>query len=513
MKSFVTKILMVAGLISLVPFFSYAASLSCFTDYTGYLTGENITFTASIEGSVDTFEWNSVPGTDTYITSFGVGSHDVTVTASSTDGLLSDTCTVNIYDAAGAPGAPGAPTISESDVSCSVDNDMAPIGQDVIWTSSFSGPLGPYTITWEGTDSKSGNGEIFTTTYNTPFKKYAWITNVTSRYGADTSTHDLINKKINCINSVDIIPAAYSNPENLVVTGTCSALNTDVHVNDSVTWDASNLIVNGSVDQYELVWTDASDNSNMGTGTSTSKVYSSTGEKSAYVTVVDGARTVPISCSNTVTVSNRSDGGSSHNNNNDDDNATSTASTTPSTATSTATSTNSTASSTPNNDANGNGIDDSLEGGNDSNDNGGYNVIDGYIYNRDQNPGTYSEDVANLQSRLTEEGFYNGLIGGFFGPATEQALKDYQKANGLTETGILDAATRFILNSRFDSIASTTTINDIPSKIYNLSASAIGALQAAYDFIGGKLFSTLLALIIIVVTSILYLKPRFTKEK
>lgn len=77
-----------------------------------------------------------------------------------------------------------------------------------------------------------------------------------------------------------------------------------------------------------------------------------------------------------------------------------------------------------------------------------YVISDGYVFNADQNPGTYSESVANLQNRLIKEGYFNGIAGGFFGPATEQALKVYQKAKGINETGILDANTRLKLNAK-----------------------------------------------------------------
>ena len=76
-----------------------------------------------------------------------------------------------------------------------------------------------------------------------------------------------------------------------------------------------------------------------------------------------------------------------------------------------------------------------------------YVIFDNYVYTRNQCPDTYSEDIANLQDRLTDEGYYNGLIGGFCGNSTMQAIKEYQKVNGLTENGILDEETRAKLNS------------------------------------------------------------------
>ena len=76
------------------------------------------------------------------------------------------------------------------------------------------------------------------------------------------------------------------------------------------------------------------------------------------------------------------------------------------------------------------------------------NVSGQFIFNEDKNPGTYGESVSQLQARLAKEGYFNGIVGGFFGPATEQALKLYQKAKGLPETGILDLKTRAKLNGK-----------------------------------------------------------------
>jgi peptidoglycan hydrolase-like protein with peptidoglycan-binding domain len=58
-----------------------------------------------------------------------------------------------------------------------------------------------------------------------------------------------------------------------------------------------------------------------------------------------------------------------------------------------------------------------------------------------QNPSS-GADVKTLQKFLTEQGFdarYQGKFDGDFGRGTESALKAYQKANGLNETGILSA--------------------------------------------------------------------------
>lgn len=71
-----------------------------------------------------------------------------------------------------------------------------------------------------------------------------------------------------------------------------------------------------------------------------------------------------------------------------------------------------------------------------------------FVFTLDIDPGTYGESVTELQKRLTQDGYFKGLAGGFFGPATELALKEYQKANGIPDTGKIDSATRAKLNAK-----------------------------------------------------------------
>jgi hypothetical protein len=54
----------------------------------------------------------------------------------------------------------------------------------------------------------------------------------------------------------------------------------------------------------------------------------------------------------------------------------------------------------------------------------------------------------NVQSRLADLGYYpSEYIDGWFGPVTEQAVRDFQAANGLEVTGEVDAATLEAMNS------------------------------------------------------------------
>ena len=56
--------------------------------------------------------------------------------------------------------------------------------------------------------------------------------------------------------------------------------------------------------------------------------------------------------------------------------------------------------------------------------------------------GRFGDDVVSLQEKLISAGFTpKGGADGYFGPATEAALKAYQEAEGLAVSGIADELT------------------------------------------------------------------------
>jgi len=65
---------------------------------------------------------------------------------------------------------------------------------------------------------------------------------------------------------------------------------------------------------------------------------------------------------------------------------------------------------------------------------------DGPIYasNPDYDP---AQVVANVQSALQQQGYYQGDIDGILGPQTRAALAEYQSAQGLEPTGLVDQPT------------------------------------------------------------------------
>lgn len=62
-------------------------------------------------------------------------------------------------------------------------------------------------------------------------------------------------------------------------------------------------------------------------------------------------------------------------------------------------------------------------------------------------PGTVSDRVIPLQTRLNELGYYSFKIDGNYGPKTKEAVQYFQKVSGLTANGIADVQTQEILFS------------------------------------------------------------------
>lgn len=62
--------------------------------------------------------------------------------------------------------------------------------------------------------------------------------------------------------------------------------------------------------------------------------------------------------------------------------------------------------------------------------------------------GSEGKEVTELQKRLVDGGYLNAKPNGYFGPATEKAVKAYQKATGISQLGNVGPATRSALNGQ-----------------------------------------------------------------
>jgi hypothetical protein len=68
-----------------------------------------------------------------------------------------------------------------------------------------------------------------------------------------------------------------------------------------------------------------------------------------------------------------------------------------------------------------------------------YYAYDGPIYAYNNLPP--DQVIANVQTALQEQGYYQGEVDGVLGPQTSAAIADYQRANGLPETAAIDQPT------------------------------------------------------------------------
>ena len=68
--------------------------------------------------------------------------------------------------------------------------------------------------------------------------------------------------------------------------------------------------------------------------------------------------------------------------------------------------------------------------------------------------------VQQVQTRLKQQGVYNGNIDGVWGPATAGAVRNYQNSHGMNPTGQLDTQTIAALN--LDGAGNRSDIADPP---------------------------------------------------
>jgi peptidoglycan hydrolase-like protein with peptidoglycan-binding domain len=73
----------------------------------------------------------------------------------------------------------------------------------------------------------------------------------------------------------------------------------------------------------------------------------------------------------------------------------------------------------------------------------------GFVFNHFMGVGDDDEpDVLELQKKLMQLGYLSAAPTGYYGGATETAVKKFQRANGLPETGYVNRATRTVLNQK-----------------------------------------------------------------
>ncbi len=77
-----------------------------------------------------------------------------------------------------------------------------------------------------------------------------------------------------------------------------------------------------------------------------------------------------------------------------------------------------------------------------------------FRFTEDLSEGMQSDNVTELQNRLTSEGVYSGPVTGYFGSLTLAGVKEYQAKHSLPTTGFVGPMTRAELNAALTSAAS-----------------------------------------------------------
>jgi peptidoglycan hydrolase-like protein with peptidoglycan-binding domain len=93
--------------------------------------------------------------------------------------------------------------------------------------------------------------------------------------------------------------------------------------------------------------------------------------------------------------------------------------------------------------------------------------------------GSNDPDVGPLQSLLASLGFFHSPITGYFGPITQQALKNYQTSRHIAPVGQVGPQTRAALNSEQTPTTPQSTPTTVPQFTRDLSFGSVGADVAA----------------------------------
>ncbi|SDK15336.1 spore cortex-lytic enzyme [Natronincola ferrireducens] len=81
------------------------------------------------------------------------------------------------------------------------------------------------------------------------------------------------------------------------------------------------------------------------------------------------------------------------------------------------------------------------------------------IYAQNLAWGSSGAEVTDLQNRLSRWGYYDGAISGTFGPQTYEAVRFFQRRNGLTVDGVVGPQTRAALGMPTKAAAPTTPVS------------------------------------------------------
>ncbi len=307
-------------------------SVSCYPTPTTANVGSSVSWGSSVSGgSGSTYiSWSGSEGLYGNGSSISksysyAGSKNASITVTSGSQTVSQNCsgTVTVHDYTSNYSTPvyhyntpvvysppviySSPTYyySPLTVSCRSNTTFTPVGSYVTWTAYPSGGYNNnygayqnYSYSWSGTDTLYGSSSSISAYYSTPGIKTAYVTLYSN--GSSVSAQCLDSVTVGYNNYVTQYSNQYSS--NLGLQIACAADTVTTKVGTPVTWVVEAVSAGGySANNLSYAWTGSDGLS--GNQSSIVKSYSTSGSKSAVVTVTNPAgQSQSKACSNTISV-------------------------------------------------------------------------------------------------------------------------------------------------------------------------------------------------------------------
>jgi hypothetical protein len=288
---------------------------SCYPTASTAYTGNTVTWTSSVSGGNGSYSysWSGTDSLSGYSSSVaipyyspGVKTASVTIYSNGQSQTIYCNGSVNVYSNAVYTQPvyyPSNPSNYYNNYTpltayCSPNTTSAPVGSPILWSATVTGGNGSYNYNWSGTDGIAGYNQNQQYVYNSPGLKTA---SVTVSSGGQVIT-EMCNGSVNVggyQTGYQAIPTTVigSNNNGSLDIG-CYADPSSTSVNQPVTW---NIEATGGAAPYTYSWTGS--DGLTGSQSSVIKYYSSSGSKSAIVTVTSAdGKTGTHACTNAVSV-------------------------------------------------------------------------------------------------------------------------------------------------------------------------------------------------------------------
>ncbi|MCC8063921.1 MAG: spore cortex-lytic enzyme [Clostridiales bacterium] len=103
--------------------------------------------------------------------------------------------------------------------------------------------------------------------------------------------------------------------------------------------------------------------------------------------------------------------------------------------------------------------------------------------------GDSGDTVVTIQTKLKRWGYYTGAVDGIYGSSTVSAVKYFQRANGLTEDGVVGAATLRALGMEGGGATNSSTNADVALLAKVISAEARGEPYSGQVAVGAVILN------------------------